>query len=55
MGTGYSTAMHGGVWDIVREKPTILAQDVRFDHFNGGWEILEDHQHAIAFTAYSIC
>lgn len=51
MGTGYSAAMHAGVWDIVWEKPIILTQDVRFDHFDGGWERLEDHQHASAFTA----
>ena len=55
MGTGYSAAMHGGVWDIVREKPIILAQVMRFDHFDGGGERLEDYQHASAFTAYSIC
>lgn len=50
MGTGYSAAMHGGVCDTVSEKPIILAQGVRFDHFDGGWERLKDHQHASAFT-----
>lgn len=43
-------AMHCGVWDAVGDKTIILAQDMRFVHFDGGWERLEDHQHASVFT-----
>lgn len=55
MGTRYCAAVHGGTWDTVREKPIVLAQDERFEHFDEVRVRLEDHQHASAITAQSIC
>jgi len=43
MGTRCGAAMHCGVWNIVREKPINLAEDIKFVHFHGGWERLENH------------